>query len=191
MAPHLIPSEVTLDRLEALFTVDAIMSKKPELAIARFLAEGRSGRNKDVDLSMYDVIMFDAPPAKNQTTRGALLASDFVIAPVSMEKYSTKSVSYLAGVLNEMEVEYGKFPELTILGNFFDMTRVRVAAQVIALTKQYPDAWLDTQISSSEEFKKVLSDDEGMPLALARPSSTAAKELRDVAKSLIKKMEIL
>lgn len=189
--PHLIPSEVTLDRLEALFTVDAIMSKKPELAIARFLAEGRSGRNKDVDLSMYDVIMFDAPPAKNQTTRGALLASDFVIAPVSMEKYSTKSVSYLAGVLNEMEVEYGKFPELTILGNFFDMTRVRVAAQVIALTKQYPDAWLDTQISSSEEFKKVLSDDEGMPLALARPSSTAAKELRDVAKSLIKKMEIL
>ena len=189
--PHLIPSEVTLDRLEAVCTVDAIMSKKPELAIARFLAENRSGKNKQIDLSQYDVIMFDAPPAKNQTTRGALLASDYVIAPVSMEKYSTKSVSYLAGVLSEMQQEHNRYPELTILGNFFDMTRVRVAAQVIALTKQYPDAWLDKQISSSEEFKKVLSDDEGMPLALARPSSTAARELREVAKALIEKMGIL
>lgn len=189
--PHLIPAEVTLDRLEALFTVDAIMNKRPELAIARFLADNRTGTNKNIDLSPYDVIMFDAPPAKNQTTRGALLASDYVVAPVSMEKYSTKSVSYLAGVLSEMQQEYNKFPELMILGNFFDMTRVRVAAQVIALTKQYPDAWLDKQISSSEEFKKVLSDDEGLPLALARPSSSAARELREVATALVKKMGIL
>ena len=189
--PHVIPSEVTLDRLEALFTVDAIMNKKPELAIARWLAQSRSGKNKDVDLSQYDVILFDAPPAKNQTTRGALLASDFVIAPVSMEKYSTKSVSYLAGVLAEMDEEHNKYPELVILGNFYDMTRVRVAAQVLALTKQYPDAWLNKQVSSSEEFKKVLSDDEGTPLALARPSSSAAHELRDVTKALIEKMEIL
>ena len=189
--PHVIPSEVTLDRLEALFTVEAIMSKKPELAIARWLANSRSGQDKDIDLSNYDVIMFDAPPAKNQTTRGALLASDFVIAPVSMEKYSTKSVSYLAGVLAEMDAEHGKYPELIILGNFYDMTRVRVAAQVLALTKQYPDAWLNKQVSSSEEFRKVLSDEEGMPLALARPSSTAAHELRDVTKALVEKMGIL
>ena len=167
------------------------MSKKPELAIARWLANSRSGQDKDIDLSNYDVIMFDAPPAKNQTTRGALLASDFVIAPVSMEKYSTKSVSYLAGVLAEMDAEHGKYPELIILGNFYDMTRVRVAAQVLALTKQYPDAWLNKQVSSSEEFRKVLSDEEGMPLALARPSSTAAHELRDVTKALVEKMGIL
>ncbi|WP_426197595.1 ParA family protein [Massilia sp. DWR3-1-1] len=189
--PHLIPSEVTLDRLEALFTVDAIMSKKPELAIARWLASSRTGINKDIDLSSYDIIMFDAPPAKNQTTRGALLASDFVIAPVSMEKYSTKSVSYLAGVLAEMNSEHGKYPALIILGNFYDMTRVRVAAQVLTLTKQYPDAWLNKQVSSSEEFRKVLSDEEGMPLALARPSSTAAHEIRDVTKALTEKMGIL
>lgn len=190
--PHLIPSEVTLDRLEALFTLDAIMNKKPDLAIAKFLHEGRSGKNKAIDLSQYDVIIFDAPPAKNQTTRGALLASDYVVAPVSMEKYSTKSVSYLAGVLGEMQADVGKYPELVILGNFFDMTRVRVAAQVIMLTKQYPDSWLDKQISSSEEFKKVLSSEEsGLPLALAKPSSSAAGELRAVAQALVQKMGIL
>jgi chromosome partitioning protein len=189
--PHLIPSEVTLDRLEALFTVDAIMGKKPELAIARWLAEGRSGKNKDLDLSHYDVIMFDAPPAKNQTTRGALLASDFVVAPVSMEKYSTKSVSYLSGVLGEMQEEYGKYPQLAILGNFFDDSRVRVAAQVIALTSKYPNAWMDKTVRTSEEFKKVLDDDDGLPLALSRPSSTPAGELRASTKELVEKMGVL
>jgi len=189
--PHLIPSEVTLDRLEALFTVDAIMNKKPDLAIAKFLADGLSGKNKGIDLSQYDVILFDAPPAKNQTTRGALLASDFVVAPVSMEKYSTKSVSYLAGVLGEMEETHGKYPQLMILGNFYDMTRVRVAAQVIALTSKYPKAWLDKQVSTSEEFKKVLDDDENLPLVLARPSSAAAGEIRAVTKAILEKMETL
>ena len=189
--PHLIPSEVTLDRLEALFTVDAIMGKKPELAIARWLDEGLSGRNPDLDLSQYDIVMFDAPPAKNQTTRGALLASDFAVAPVSMERYSTKSVSYLADVIGEMKNTYSKFPQLSVLGNFFDAKRVRVAAQVIALTSKYPEAWMDNQISTSEEFKKVLDEDDGLPLTLARPTSTPADELRAATRELVERMGVL
>jgi len=190
--PHLIPSEVTLDRLEAVFNLEAMLGKSPDLAIAKFLKEGLSGRNAEIDLSQYDIIMFDAPPSKNPTTKAALIASDFVIAPVSMEKYSTKSLSYLAGVLNEMQNDYGKFPNLVLVGNFFDTTRVRVAAQQMKLTEQYPNAWLDCQISSSEEFKKVLSSDEsGIPLALARPSTQAAHELRAVAQALVAKMGIL
>jgi chromosome partitioning protein len=189
--PHLIPSEVTLDRLEALFTVDAIMGKKPELAIARWLDEGLSGRNANLDLSRYDVVLFDAPPAKNQTTRGALLASDYTVAPVSMERYSTKSVSYLADVIGEMKDTYSKFPRLSVLGNFFDAKRVRVAAQVIALTSKYPEAWMDNQIGSSEEFKKVLDEDDGMPLALARPTSAPAEELRAATRELVERMDLL
>jgi chromosome partitioning protein len=190
--PHLIPAEVSLDRLEALFTVDAIMSKQPELAIAKFLHEGRSGTNPNLDLSEYDVILFDAPPAKNQTTKGALLASDYVLAPVSMEKYSTKSVSYLSKVLREMEGASGKYPELIILGNFYDKTRLRVAAQVLTLTNEYKNAWLDKSVSSSEEFKKVLSTDEyELPLAIAKPSSTSSIELRAVATVLLERMGVL
>jgi chromosome partitioning protein len=110
-----------------------------------------------------------------------------------MEKYSTKSVSYLAGVLTEMVDQYDKCPELIILGNFFDKGRVRVAAQVMKLTEQYKDAWLDKTVSSSEEFKKVLSsdDDLGIPLVLAKPSSQSASELRDVAQALVRKMGLL
>jgi chromosome partitioning protein len=135
--------------------------------------------------------MFDAPPAKNQTTRGALLASDFAVAPVSMERYSTKSVSYLADVIGEMKNTYSKFPQLSVLGNFFDAKRVRVAAQVIALTSKYPEAWMDNQISTSEEFKKVLDEDDGLPLTLARPTSTPADELRSATRELVERMGML
>jgi chromosome partitioning protein len=190
--PHLIPAEVTLDRLEAFFTVDAIQGRRPDLAIAKFLHEGLSGKNPDLDLSGYDVIIFDAPPAKSQSTKGALLASDFVVAPVSMEKYSTKSVSYLSRVLTDMQTEIGKYPELIILANFYDKTRVRVAAQVVTLTSKYKNAWLDATISSNEEFRKNLSGDEyEMPLAIAKPSSQPAIELRAVTQALIEKMRIV
>lgn len=190
--PHLIPADVDLDQLDAVFTLDAIMNKKPDLAIGRFLHEGMSGKNPNCDLSGYDVIIFDAAPAKNQTTRGALLASDFVVAPVSMEKYSTKSVSYLSKVLTGMEADIGKYPELVILGNFFDQNRVRVLAQVVTLTRQYKESWLAKTISTSEEFKKVLSSDEyEMPLALAKPSSAPAEELRAVAKALMQRMGVI
>lgn len=190
--PHLIPAEVTLDRLDDVFTLEAISGRRPEMAIAKWILEGQSGKNPSCDLSQYDVIIFDAAPAKSKTTKAALLASDYVIAPVSMEKYSTKSVSYLSTVLKDMQESFGRYPELVLLGNFFDTKRTRVLAQVAKLTANYPNAWLDATISTSEEFRKVLSaEDYEVPLALAKPSSNSAEELRAVATALMKKMDVI
>lgn len=66
-----------------------------------------------------------------------------------------------------------------------------MAAQVIALTSKYPEAWMDNQISSSEEFKKVLDEDDGLPLALARPTSTPSDELRAATRELVERMGVL
>lgn len=190
--PHLIPAEVTLDRLDDVFTLESISGKLPEMAIAKWITDGRNGKIPDCDLSEYDVIIFDAAPAKSKTTRAALLASDFVVAPVSMEKYSTKSVSYLSTVLTGMEESFGRYPELVLLRNFFDPKRTRVLSQVAKLQATYPKAWLEATISTSEEFRKVLSaEDYEIPLALAKPSSSSAEELRHVAAALMKKMEVI
>lgn len=191
--PHLIPSEVTLDRLEALFALDGMMGKNPDHAIAKFLLAGRSGKIPDCPLSEYDIIIFDAPPAKNPVTRSALLASDYVLAPVSMERYSTKSVSYLARVLNELKEEHKRCPEMLIFGNFFDAGRLRVAAQMHRITNNYPGALMQANIATSEEFKKVGSTDDeiALPLAIARPNTTPAMQLRAVAQELIQRTGIL
>jgi chromosome partitioning protein len=188
--PHLIPSDLTLDRLDTILTYDALEGKKSDVKIAALIAEGISGSNTGFDLSAYDIILFDAAPAKNRMTRGALLASDYVISPVSLEKYSTKAISYLSSVLQDMHDDFGRSPELILLGNFYVETRLRVFGQIGKLQEEYPGALLPTMIKRSEEFPKTLSDDEQPPLVLARPSSSASDQLRSVAKELLSKMGV-
>lgn len=190
--PHIIPADLTLDRLDTILTYDALEGKKSDLKIAALIQEGLSGKNPDFDLTPYDLILFDAAPAKNRMTRGALLASDFVISPVSMEKFSTKAISYLSSVLNDMREDVGRSPELLVVGNFHTPNRLRVINQMSVLSKEYPGALLDTVIRRSEEFPKTLSEEEDLPpLCLAKPTSDASDELRSVAKALLVKMGVI
>ncbi len=190
--PHIIPADLTLDRLDTILTYDALEGKKSDLKIAALIQEGLSGKNPDFDLTAYDLILFDAAPAKNRMTRGALLASDFVISPVSMEKFSTKAISYLSSVLNDMREDVGRSPELLVVGNFHTPNRLRVINQMSVLSKEYPGALLDTVIRRSEEFPKTLSEEEDLPpLCLAKPTSDASDELRSVAKALLNRMGVI
>lgn len=188
--PHLIPADLTLDRLDTMFTYDALEGRHADMKIASLLSEGLNGKNPQFDLTDYDIILFDAAPAKNRMTRGALLASDFVITPVSMEKFSTKGLSYLSIVLSEMREQFNRSPELCIVGNFFDHSRIRVINQMMTITSEYKNAWLDATIRRSEDFPKLLASDDSLPLILSKPSGDAAKELRGVAKSLIERMGV-
>ncbi len=189
--PHIIPSDLTLDRLDTILTYDAIEGKKSDLKITALIQEGLSGKNSDFDLTEYDLILFDAAPAKNRMTRGALLASDFVISPVSMEKFSTKAISYLSSVLNDMREDFGRSPELIVVGNFHTPNCLRVINQMSVLSKEYPGALLDTVIRRSEEFPKTLSEEDDLPpLCLAKPTSDPSNELRSVAKALLSKMGV-
>jgi chromosome partitioning protein len=190
--PHIIPSDVTLDRLDALLTYDALEGRPSDSAINKLIVEGRMKKSKTLDLSQYDVILFDAAPAKNRMTRGALLASDFVVAPISLEKFSTKAVSYLSTVLTEMQEQSNKSPELIIVGNFFDQNRTRVLNQLSTIRKNYEDSWLMSLIRRSEDFPKVLSneDSDELPLCLSKPSSQGAADIRAVTEALIKRMGV-
>jgi chromosome partitioning protein len=189
--PHLIPADLTLDRLDTILTYDALEGKKSDLKIAALIQEGLLGKNPDFDLTGYDLILFDAAPAKNRMTRGALLASDFVISPVSMEKFSTKAISYLSSVLNDMREDIGRSPELLVVGNFHTPNRLRVINQMSVLNKEYPGALLDEVIRRSEEFPKTLSEEDDLPpLCLAKPTSDARDELHAVAKALLNRMGV-
>lgn len=190
--PHIIPSDLTLDRLDTILTYDAIEGKKSDLKLASLIAEGVSGSNPAFDLSPYDVILFDAAPAKNRMTRGALLSSNHVIAPVSLERYSTKAVSYLSSVLQDMREDLGRSPELVMIGNFHVPNRLRVYSQVGKLSAEYPGCLLSIMVHRSEEFPKTLSEEEDQPpLVLARPNGGAAEQLHQVAHELLQRMGVI
>ncbi len=189
--PHLIPADLTLDRLDTVLTYAALEGKTSDLLIAALVKEGIDGTNPDFDLSGYDVILFDAAPAKNRMTRGALLSSDFVIAPVSLERYSTKAVSYLSSVLSDMRSDFGRNPELLLIGNFHTPNRLRIHGQISKLSEEYPGALLDVMINRSEEFPKTLSEDEQQPpLVLARPTSSSTEQLRQLSHDLLTRMGV-
>jgi len=109
-----------------------------------------------------------------------------------MEKFSTKAISYLSSVLNDMREDVGRSPELLVVGNFHTPNRLRVINQMSVLSKEYPGALLDTVIRRSEEFPKTLSEEEDLPpLCLAKPTSDASDELRSVAKALLNRMGVI
>jgi chromosome partitioning protein len=189
--PHIIPADLNLDRLDTMLTYETLEGRNADLIVAKLLKEGLAKKDRHFDVSEYDVILFDAAPAKNRITRGALLASDYVISPVSMEKFSTKALSYLSSVLTEMHDQFNRSPELIIVGNFFDPNRVRVVGQLMTITQTYRDSWLDRSIRRSEDFPKALTGESDLPLVLSKPNSQAAIELRESAEALLNRMGLI
>ncbi|WP_350357370.1 ParA family protein [Paraburkholderia fungorum] len=183
--PHIVPADLNLGRLDTMLTHEALAGRNTDLNLARLIRDGLSNEDQHFDVSDYDVILFDAAPATNRITRGALLASDFVISPVSMEKFSSKAISCLSSALIEMRDQLDRGPELIIVGTFFDPNRIRVMGQLMAATQTYRHAWLDRSIRKSADFNKALTEESDVPLVLSKPSSQAATDLRESAEALL------
>lgn len=188
--PHLVPADLMLDHLDYLLLAVTLQGNQSDLIIAQWIADSRSGKNKLCDLSGYDVILFDCPPSKNRLTRAALLASDMIVSPVRFDYFSSKSLSYLVQVLKDMERVYGFRPDLSIVGNEHDAGRVRSALHVTSLARTYGDALLAQTIRRSEDFHRALDSEDRIPVALAKPTSPAADDLREVARILLQRLNI-
>lgn len=188
--PHLIPADIMLDHVDQLFLMRTLEGGHSDLFIGRWIEESRSGAIKDCDLSEYDVILFDCPPAKNRLTRSALLASDHVISPVNFEVYSTKAISYLARVFTDMQKTHARHPSLTIVGNEHDAGRVRSSLHIASIARQYGDAMINQTIRRSEDFYKALDEDPRAPLLIARPTSPASDDIRKVTQILIQRVNL-
>ena len=189
--PHLVPADLTLDRLDTMLTYETLEGKNADMTIAKLLRDGRAKKDSHFDISNSDIVLFDAPPSKNRITRGALLASDYVICPVSMEKYSTKALSYLSSVLTEMHEQFGRSPELIIVGNFFDSARVRVMTQLSMIMQTYKQSLLQCWIRRSEDFPKALDNESDVPLVLSKPGCSASSDLQNCADALLARMGVM
>jgi chromosome partitioning protein len=177
-----------LDLVDYKLLASTLAGQQSDLILTRWIAEGRAGKSPECDLSPYDLILIDCPPSKNRLTRAALLASDYVISPVNFEHFSTKALSYLSFVLKDMQDCYGRCPELMVLGNAHDPQRVRSSVHIAVIAQQYGNALLETTIRRSEDFPKSLDEDPKLPLLLSRPTSPAADDVREVARSISDRM---
>lgn len=189
--PHLVPADLMLDHVDYLLLAVTLQGKQSDLLVSKWIADSRNGKNKLCDLSGYDIIIFDCPPSKNRLTRAALLASDMVVSPVRFDYFSSKSLSYLVHVLEDMQETYGTRPELAIVGNEHDAGRIRSSLHVTSLAQTYGDSLLPQTVRRSEDVPKALDAVERAPISLSKPSSPAAQDFRSVAKMLMERLNIV
>jgi chromosome partitioning protein len=182
--PHLIPADIALDQLDYQLLASTLAGNQSDLLIGKWIHAARTGHLADCDLSQYDVILFDCPPAKNRLVRSALLAADFVISPVSLDAFSSKAMSNLTHVLSTMQQNYQRWPQPIILPNEYDAHRVRSATHLNKIYLNYGQYVLEQNIRASEDIRKALDNNPMVPVVLWKPTSPVADDLRNAAKLL-------
>src|SRR5260364_21156 len=153
--PHLIPADVNLDELNSYLMVQRIsQATARKRNIAEWVNAAQQSRDPDANISQYHLIIFDASPQKSLTIEGALLAADYVIAPVSLDNFSRKGLSFLSDMLHQLREDYGRNPELILVPNFYDNRRPRVSKQVSLLTRDYGDNLIAQLFVNQKIFRK-------------------------------------
>ncbi|SEJ55110.1 Cellulose biosynthesis protein BcsQ [Azotobacter beijerinckii] len=166
--PHLIPAEPTLTSLDLALNA----ANNPDFRYAAFIQKARSGQIEHCDLSGYDVIIFDNAPSGSRLTRNTVVASDMLLCPVRMDKFSFRALTRLANDLVEFEQDFNRSVGICALPTMFIKNRPRILNNVAKLSDMLPGCVTDSRIYHSEDFSKAL--EESIPLLLWRGASDSS-----------------
>jgi len=160
--PHLIPAEDSMDNM------DTVLRSQPgsDFLYGYFFEKSREGKYAHCDLSSYDVILIDNAPATSAMSRNAMIAADFLICPIRMDKFSYKAMSRLADSLTDFAERFKRAPEIIAVPTMYVAHRPRMQKNLAKLVGLFPGKVTHEQLHSSEDYSKSLDD--GVPLSLWR-----------------------
>lgn len=180
--PHIIPADTFLSDLEQGL---ANAKGHRELYFRELFAEAKQGKIPGLDISGYDAIVFDCPPAISFLSTNALAAADIVVSPIKMDSFSIKGLTKLMSELGALDKTYKLRPELVILPTHYAPNLARIGRMQTQLNT-YKTNLAPCSISASEEFPKSLEN--YLPLSLQKPTSSAAKEYKLFAETIFAKV---
>lgn len=163
--PHLIPAEESLDDLDV--ALSAVMNS--DFRYAGFIHKAMRGALPNCDLSSYDVIIFDNAPSGTRLTRNSMVASDFIVCPVRMDKFSFRALTRLAEKLLAFQDDFQRAPEIIAIPTMFIKNRPRAQANLMRLSELFPGKVTEAKLFFSEDYSKALED--GVPILAWRPGS--------------------
>ena len=135
----------------------------------------------------YDYVLIDCPPSLTILTINALVASDYVLIPVKMEKYAFDGIIHLGNTINSIKKLNKKLKILGAFATAFDK-RIKLSqdnydklvrtfeGETVFETK----ISIDSQISYAQEVEKSIFQH--------NKSSKAAKDYMDLANEVIEKI---
>ncbi|KAI3488608.1 hypothetical protein L1887_47377 [Cichorium endivia] len=185
--PHLIPADAYLEDLAVALDAENNM----DFWYAGWLERARSGEIPGVDISSYDVILFDNAPTASRLTKNSIVASDFVLCPVRMDKFSFRALMRLNDWMVRFAKAYRRSPGVLAIPTMFIRNRKRILSNLVVLNDLFPGRVSEEKLYYSEDYGKAL--DQGVPLLVWKGASSktidsmrsvfgeALKRIRDLA----------
>ena len=185
--PHLIPSDVTLARI--FYDLDKAANR--DRRIESWVQQGVRNPSEKLDLSHYDIILFDNAPATSVLSRAALVASDFCIAPIRLDALSAKSISFIAKEFASLIDAELPCPQMISVPTFHNRQTTRSNLIMEGLWKNYGASMIGYQVRASEVFPKSLIKAlprDRMPVSLQHPSNPVVTEdLKPIAAAILER----
>lgn len=169
---HLIPADASLEDLGVW--LDA--SNNPDMWYARWIQKACAGEIPGCDLSVYDLIIFDNAPAGSRITKNAVAASDLLLCPIRMDKFSLRALLRLNDWCARFAQEYSFSPAMMAIPTMFIRNRPSLYNSLHRLNALFPGRVTEEKIYVSEDYTKSLED--GVPLLLWKGAT--AKSLAPV-----------
>lgn len=184
--PHLIPAENQLDDLG--FALDA--ANNSDWWYSEWIKEASAGRLPGCDISQYDVIIFDNPPSANRLTKNSIAASDLLLCPVRLDRFSFRALSRLNDWIVRFSSDYKWQPSVAVMPTMFIRNRNRLLANLMLLNELFPGKVTEGKIFYSEDYAKAM--DQGFPLMLWRHANSKTLECaREVYGEILDHMRAL
>lgn len=184
--PHLIPAEESLDDLDV--ALDA--ANNSDFRYATFIQKARKGQVEHCDLSGYDLIIFDNAPSGSRLTRNTLVASDMLLCPVRMDKFSFRALTRLANRLAAFKEDFQRAPAICVIPTMFIKNRPRILANLLKLSEVFAGCVTEERLYLSEDYSKALED--SIPVIVWRgATANSAGAMKDVFGEILKRLRSL
>jgi chromosome partitioning protein len=131
---------------------------------------------KEVD-KRYDLIVFDAPPSFGLLNLNALIAANDLFVPVLADFLSFHGLKLLFETVQSLEEDLGHvLDHVFVVINAFNATFKLAKEAVEALRQHYPEYLMSQMVRQCTKFAQASS--EGVPVFLADPDCTGAKDIQ-------------
>ncbi|MBA1245489.1 ParA family protein [Pseudomonas japonica] len=181
--PHLIPADAYMEDLVIALDV----SPNPDMRYAKWIQLAISGKIPGCDLSDYDLIIFDNAPAGSRLTKNSVAASDLLLCPVRMDKFSSRALVRLNDWCARFAEEYNFAPDMLAIPTMFFKGRTALQENLARLNSLFPNRVTEEKIYFSEDYSKSLNN--GVPLLLWKGASTKSLDpARKVFEEVIAKI---
>lgn len=162
--PHLIPANFDSSGLE--YALGSATSR--EYKFTKLLRTGRRTPTPELDLTPYDIVLFDTPPSTMTTVINALVASDLWLIPVTLDRFSIKGLSTLMKLLDIVRQDLERVAHICLIPNRFNPRRSRIVEYLEKMQKLYPDILTKTLLPESEAIPSNMGK-HLMPVSLSCP----------------------